>query len=254
MNLERYLFDLAKTALVINKLPVFLDRLVAELPSPVRVPELNGTFRWDFPEKSARVVAICKLARASSGISAAWELCELGYLPEAASLLRMVSDYSQEILALGEGIKRGAFTSAQQRFIDDFFSPVARTPEEYERQERRSYIGREEHLKAQLRLIGEVGEDVELTKRLRRFLNHGYDGYVHGNYLTAMQMYNGLTRQFEVAGDTDNQSGIETAQRSLAGKLHEVVVAFEFMSILIQVPELSADVREARLTIAPFTT
>lgn len=218
------------------------------------MPEEKGGFHWEFPEKSARVVAVCKLARASSAVVAAWELCDMGFLPEAASLLRMASDYSQEVLALGEGIRNGTLTTAQSRFVEDYFLPMPRTPEEFEKQERRSYIGREEHLKSEVRLIAESGQDAELTKRLRRFLNRGYDGYVHGDYPTAMQMYNGRAGQFDVTGDTENTSAISSTRSGVAGKLHELVVAFEFISIVLHLDDLSASVRAARLTIEPFTT
>jgi hypothetical protein len=206
----------------------------------------DSAFHWAYEEKSAGIVQMAKAVRMASGIRAALYLADAGFLPESASILRMVSDYSTEIVALGEGMMRGTLTSAQQRFVDQFFAPFPATPAEFDSQEREFYVSREELMKSEVRLANDASLNGEQLRSLKRYLNKGYDSYVHGGYQTAMQMYHGGLKAFQIKGATDDVRGIAATKAGVTGKLHEVVVALEFMAQIWGLRELHSELRSAR--------
>lgn len=238
--------DFPVTRQLIDRLDSWMVRFTRALPDPVRIPEGRGRFHWEYEEKSGRVVQMAKAVRMTSGIRAALLLADGTLVTESASLLRMVSDFSLEIIALGEGMMRGNMTSAQRKFIEQYFAPFPKTPEEFEQQERDFYVSREDLMKSEVRLANAAAQDGEHLRSLRRYLNKGYDAYVHGGYLTAMQLYHGGIKAFKTRGTDDDVEGLRVAKAAVAGKLHEVLVALEFMANLWGLSDLHAELREAR--------
>jgi hypothetical protein len=107
------------------------------------------------------------------------------------SLLRMVSDFAKEIIAIAEGLLEKRFTEPQERFVQQYYVPIAEDADEHERQKRERYVTREELLKAHYRLDERVTGDATRLRKLMRFINDTYDKYVHGAYLTSMELYQG---------------------------------------------------------------
>ena len=64
-------------------------------------------------------------------------------------------------------------------------------------------------------------------RETRRYLNHVYDGFVHGAYASTMELCDPVTGRFIVDGGTDASKKEEYVEAVML-KLHEVVVALEF--------------------------
>lgn len=211
------------TRSVIDQLDEWIGRLAGGFLPAQKVP-LEAGFRLELKEHSAAAVMVAKAVRMVSGIRAALLLADSAYVTESSCLLRIVSDLGMEIVAVAEGLLRGTATAAQQQFVESFFRPRARTLEEYQAQERDRYISREEFIKADLRSANDAGLDGEHVRNLRRFLNSGYDAYVHGAYETAMELYHGGRHEFMLRGHESTRSCC--IQRvAVASKLHEVVLS-----------------------------
>jgi hypothetical protein len=211
-----------------------LDRWVAALAAPhlpaQRVPDAGGSFHWEFSAQSPEIVQLAKAVRMTSGIRAAMFLADNGFVAECGIVLRTVSDFHAEIVALGEGLIEGRLTADQRKFVDQFFAPFPSSPEALELAERERYVSREDLLKSQRKLAEKGGVDADELLRLRRFLNKGYDDYVHGGYLTAMELYRGDSHAFMLAG-TDFERNRCIAQAAVVGKTHEVLAALNVMAM-----------------------
>jgi hypothetical protein len=154
-------------------------------------------------------------------------MAELGYVAECASILRMVSDFCTEVSAIAEALHRGGEPPrAVQDFVAQYFTPKARTPEEYATRERTRYINRKELMKAEMRMAHGAEVDGEQLRVIHDFLNMAYDAYLHGSYETAMELLNPVAHQFEMRGHPDGAKRHEFAEAVFL-KLHEVVVAIE---------------------------
>ena len=230
---------------IIDRLDTWLTLLAAPFLPLVRIPEDDGTFHWEFGEKRAETLMVGKAVRMVSGIKVSLLLADIGFTTECVSLLRMVSDFSKEIVSMGEGLVEGRLTEIQQRFLQQYFAPFARTPEEHKERERARYVTRKELFRANCRLAERAQLDSAEMRRLNRELNYVYDQYVHGAYLTAMELYDGSENIFVLDGHKAERPK-ETARTAVAGKLHEVISALEIMSSFYDNADLRRELAEAR--------
>jgi hypothetical protein len=221
--------DFPVTRQTIENLDRWLEHLAKPLLPLKRVPDRDGGFHWEFNEQTPRALQVGKAVRMISGIRAALLLGDSGYTVECLCLLRTVSDFAQEILAFAEALMEKRLTDPQERFIRQYFTPIANNPDEYEQQELERYVSREELLKAQYRLDEKLTGDATKLRRLTRFINYTYDKYIHGAYLTAMELYQGQRHSFMLRGHEGDRSRC-VAKASVAGKLHEVLHALGFMA------------------------
>ena len=233
---------------VIGKLEGWLSILARPLVPLVRIDETKDRWHWEFCESSPYALIVAKCVRMVSGINAAVHLAESGYVTEAACILRMVADFATEVIAVAEAAFRQEPTAAQSKFVSQFFVPPARTPAEYEQRERQSYVSRRDLMKSYARLAADAGENPDEYLMLRRFVNSGLDGYVHGAYLTAMELYDGGSNRFEVTGVT-YQARVDSAISLVSGKLHEVIAALELTAMAPGLEHLHAEIRRARIEL-----
>src|SRR5688500_15623626 len=88
----------------------------------------------------------------------------------------------------------------QERFVRQYFQPISENPDEHDKQERERYVSREELLKAHYRLDEKITGDASQLRKLMRFVNYTYDKYIHGAYLTAMELFHGQKQCFMLRG------------------------------------------------------
>lgn len=224
------------------------DEWIARLAAPYlplrRAFDASGEFHWEFSEQSGRTLLVGKAVRMVSGIRAAMLLADHGFSTESASLCRMASDFSQEIIAIGEGLLEGRMTTSQQEFIDQYFAPLARDPEELEKRGREFYVAREKLMAAAQRLVDKTTKKWGEMRKATRFLNYGFDKYVHGAYLTATELYRGDEHRFMLRG-TEFEELVCVARRTVAAKTHEVLHALELMALIARDEALCREIRAA---------
>lgn len=222
--------DFPTTRALVATLPEWLHALADQLPKPLRIPHPKGQFRWEYPDKTPEVAQVAKAVRMVSGIAAALRLADAGFTTDCGTLLRTVADFAAEILFIGEGLLNGQLNAAQQQFVDQYFTAFPTSPDELAEREREYYIGRKDILAAHRRLVAPAGIDPGFYDRVAKYLNKGYDGYVHGAYGTAMELFSGRDYRFMVTGN-ESPRALCVAKVSVAGKLHEVIAALEFMAL-----------------------
>lgn len=231
---------------LIDKLNGWVDKLAAPLMPPRAIVEGPELIRLELREHIPHTVMIGKCVRAVSGIHAALALADLGYVVECAALLRMVSDFCMEITAIGEALNRGgALPRAVQIFVDQYFAPKLRTPEEFAAAERTHYVSREELMKAGIRLAENANVDGEQLRTFHRFINMTYDAYVHGAYETTMELCDTDTCRFMMNGHLSPSKRQEFVEAVFL-KLHEVVRALEFTAAVTAQAEIFTAARDAR--------
>jgi hypothetical protein len=235
---------------LIERLGGWMNQLAAPLMPPILLSEGHDSIRLDFQHRIPHSVMIGKSVRAVSGIKAALVLAELGYVTECGALLRMVSDFCTEVDALGKSLDAGGeLPAAVRAFTDQYFTPKARTPEQFAAQDRIRYVSREELMKAAgTSLASNATIEAEQLRINRRFLNLPYYAYVHGAAETTMELWDAYTGAFMVSGHS-NASIREEFIEAVFLKLHEVIVALEYTAAVTSHAEVFAEVREARHTM-----
>ncbi len=252
----RYVVEVAEDVIqgefprqLIDRLDSWVNELSAPL-LPARVlREGDNYLRLEFRRHIPQAVMVGKLVRAVSGIRAALAMAELGYVAECASILRMISDFCTEVSAIAEALNRGGEPPrAVREFVAQYFTPKARTPEEYEASERTRYVSRKELMKAETRMSEGTEVDGEHLGVIHEFLNMAYDAYVHGAYETAMELLNPATHRFEMRGHPDEAKREEFVEAVFL-KLHEVVVAIELTAAVSSTASVFHAARDARHTM-----
>jgi hypothetical protein len=220
--------DFPVTRSTIEELDGWLHRLATPV-LPARRVQRDGRHRWELRERNAYALMIAKAVRMVSGTRAAMLLIDNGFLPESACLLRIVSDLSLEVVAVAEGELRGQPTKAQQDFVAEFFARKSFGEDPGLKREKKRYVSREELMKTHVRLATAVRVDGEDLRDKMLAVASVYDGFVHGSYSSAMELYQGSRHHFMLQG----HEGIEQRvvyRRALAGKLHEVIHSLVMIS------------------------
>lgn len=199
MEPEISLGDASVTHEIIDELDSWVQRLAAPV-LPAQLVDREDKQTWEFRDQTPLALLVSKAVRMGSGIRAAMLLAEAGFVVESAALLRMVIDFATEAYAIAEGEARNERTSAQQEFVKQFFERRLHGPDEQRAKERRRFVAREELVKSHVRLSNEAGLDGERTRDLLRALMEIYDGYVHGAYSKAMELYHGGRHEFMMRG------------------------------------------------------
>ena len=226
---------LTLTAKALRELDNWVNLLAACLPAPELVTN-SGRQTWRYAESTPNVFLLAKSARMSTALLAAAQLIDAGLLTEAASLLRIAGDFSHEIKFVYEGLRSGTMTSDQKQHLDDFFDRRPATPEESPAAGRRRFVNRDALFKAQVRLINEKHLDGEQLRELARTIAGGLDGYVHGYYETAMELYDGKRFHIDRVGYPPR---VRILRCALASKVVEALHSLTFVAMAFDRQDLA---------------
>jgi hypothetical protein len=171
-------------------------------------------------------------------------LADAGMTSDAGAMLRMASDFSHEIIAVAEGVIEGRMTSSQQDFVNEYFAPMASTPEDLEKRGKQHYVSREKLFAAHQRIAEKTTKQVDLLRQTTRFLNYGYDKFVHGSYGSTMDLFTGRTNSFMIRGH-EGSHHIAMTVNAVAGKLVEALVAYGFIAACRRDETLLRSIRAA---------
>jgi hypothetical protein len=221
---------------------IFAGTLGPPLPLQIKKGPLEGLFWWQFREKNERGLLVAKAVRCVSGIRAELLLVENGYIEECGSLLRAVSDFTYEILSISDAIATGNWTKEQLKFVEQYFAELSQTPEEYANTKRERWVTRDELLKAHYKRFAEsANTDPEHLRKVVRYLSYGLDKFVHGAYVTAMELYDGATQQFMLSGCTYPEK-LDEFKFSLASKFHEFLGSLASMAMAFNMRALAQEI------------
>ncbi len=172
--------------------PIFplVERLRKEaIGEPIWMEEKHA---FEYTEHSAKVVAVLKLIRAAHGLSALDLLRQHGLFIDFGAIMRCVNDCEMEIYFLLENFPKSS--SSVDRFVKSFFETKLD-----------GYLTAETHVvqskkirNAMVRVL-KGRQDVETSAALER-LYKTFSGYVHANYAHIMEVYNGYSDRFNLAG------------------------------------------------------
>src|SRR5450759_1550075 len=92
----------------IRKIVSGLDPWIAALARPHfpfrRVPARRGSYYWRFRDENAHALLVGKAVRVVTSLRGALLCADNRLTTEALSLLRLVSDFADEMIAIGEGV------------------------------------------------------------------------------------------------------------------------------------------------------
>lgn len=236
--------DFPVTRRLHDQMEIWVQTFAGLLPPAQQIP-VQGSFRWEHTEHSARTVQVAKAVRAVSGLRAALALADRNFTTESATLLRVVADFAAEIIFLGEALLEDRVTDDQQKFITQHYAPLPTDPDQLAAREKEYYVGRKAIAAAHQRIFEKTGSPGEKLQRISAYLNKGYDAYVHGANVTAMELYDARTNSFMLSGQRFPRFAC-VSKVSVSAKTNELLNSLHFMAIVWKIESLVAAIVDAR--------
>ena len=242
--------DVSLASDLIDNLEEWVNKLAAPLLPPI---ENSATNRLEFRQHIPHTVMIAKCIRAVSGIHAAYTLANLGHVVECAAIMRMVSDFCNEIITIGKAIELqlhcGELPHPAHALVERYFAPLPRTPSQNRNAQRPRYPSRKELMEVEKRWAEMKGIDGEIDQErkqdVHKFLNSTADAYVHDAYEITMELYDPHTGRFRMRGVKSRRRHREHVESVLL-KLHEILAALESTAAATSHNEVFEATREAR--------
>jgi hypothetical protein len=176
---------------------MYLDQLLV-LAERLR-KEAIGEPKWieerkvyEYQDHSAKVVAVLKIIRAAQGVSALDLLCRSGLFIDFGVIIRCVNDCTEEVYFLLEEFPKTS--SNVDQFTELFFGSTIdghlsnKTPP----------VATKKIRSAVVRVL--KGDQDERMRKIIDNIYITFSGYVHANYVHVMEVYNGHTLDFNLAG------------------------------------------------------
>lgn len=191
---------------------------------------------FEYSERSAKVVAVLKIVRATQGLAAIELLCRQGLFVDMGAIVRCVSDCEWEVYFLLEN-----YPSASphvDQFVKAFFESsiveylLSETPA----------VPTKKIRSAVVRVLKQ-GHDQETSNRIQNIYKT-YSGYIHANYAHIMEMFGGSPATFNLTGIP---STIQIAMRMEIVEVATISVlhAATFAAQKLELPELYRELASA---------
>ena len=176
--------------MTLDQLCVLVERLRKEaIGEPQKVAEKHA---YEYQDRSAKVVAVLKLVRAAHGVNALNLLCRCGLFLDFGVICRCVNDCTEEVYFLLETFPKtsGTVDHCVKAFfestIDGYLSKE--TP----------VVPRKKIRSAEVRIL--KGNHDHGMLRMSENIYKTFCGYVHADYAHIMEVYEGKSRDFNLAG------------------------------------------------------
>ncbi len=201
-----------------------LRRFETKIGPPIFIADQRNP-RFKYPSHTSAVIQVLKAARVVSGLDAAAILLVRGHVIEMGVLFRTIDDFLSHMLFLQEADKSGKPTADQQRLIDEFFAEEdVNVDEMMKTPKQRGHVPRKKVQAAEARVL--LPENPDRLKKMVHAIDSVYSMYVHGDYLSVMEMYEGGDRErFRVRGMLGTPR-IPVYRRELAHYTHRALNTF----------------------------
>ena len=186
-----------------------------------------GAPRWitdkqvfEYSEQSAKVVAVLKVVRAAHGINSMKLLCENGLFIDMGAITRCVIESVCEIYFLLESFP--STSSHVDQFVRAFFENTIDGFQSVETEP----VPANKIRSAMVRVLTGLQQKEETRKRIVE-IYQAYSGYIHANYAHVLEVYNGSSDDFNLAGvPSDEQRRHHMEIVEVMGRMVLDVVAF----------------------------
>jgi len=174
----------------LDQLGILVERLRKEaIGEPENVIEKQA---YEYHDQSAKVVAVLKLVRAAHGVNALNLLCRCGLFLDFGAIFRCVNDCTEEVYFLLE--KFPTTSGNVDQFVRSFFES---TMDGYLSKETPAVL-RKKIRSAEVRVLKGNHDDGML--QMLENIYKTFSGYVHADYAHIMEVYEGKSRDFNLAG------------------------------------------------------
>jgi hypothetical protein len=214
--------------------------LEQQVERPILVTHGSYQF-WRYATPSIDVAIILKLARVVSGLQSTAILFQHGMFQEVGALGRMLDEYSDDIVFLGQALVTGDVTLLHTEYLTSFFQEEFEVPDDpLGSEQKRSLVSRRKIHAALTRTPG-FALNASDGQNLSRTLTQATSGYVHAAASHVMDMYTGFPSHFHLTG----MSGTPIAdgvQKQVYNQFHRGVCTMGYAAIALKNQSLASKI------------
>jgi hypothetical protein len=220
------------------------DVLEQKIERPALVT--NGSYQfWRYATPSLNAAIILKLARIVSGLQSTALLFHNGMFQEVGALGRMLDEYCDDIVFLGQALVTGDVTSLHTEYLTSFFQEEFEVPDDpLGSEQKRSMVSRRKIHAALTRTPGFALNPSD-AQNLSRTLSQAMSGYVHAAASHVMDMYTGFPPRFHLTG----MSGTlveDKVQGQVYNQFHRGICIIGYAAIALKNQALASKIIEFR--------
>ena len=224
---------------------IALESAFPKIAGSVGAPELtqrHGLLAFRYSEQTVEQALVQKAARVVSGLHAAYSLLASGHLQELRAIYRMLDEFGEDIVFLGDIIISGNASELHERFLKDFWA------EEFDvdgnpltSSQKRDSVPRP---KIQAAIARQEVFPVNPSdgQKVHGTLAKAYSGYVHGASPHIMEMYGGEPARFHTSGMRGTPPH-KLAQQEALNYFYRGLLNVIFVAIVL---ECAAEVEQLR--------
>jgi hypothetical protein len=220
------------------------DVLEQQVERPVLVA--NGPYQfWRYTTPSIDAAIILKLARIVSGLQSTALLFQHGMFQEVGALARMLDEYGDDIVFLGQALLTGDVTPLHTEYLTSFFQEEFEAPDDpLGSEQKRSMVSRKK-IHAALTQTPGFALNASDGQNLSRTLSQAMSGYVHAAASHVMDMYTGFPPRFHLAGMSGTP--IEgKVQKLVNDQFHRGICTVGYAAIALKNNALASKIIEFR--------
>lgn len=219
------------------------------LPSPVRT-EVSGQPVYRFQDRTIEAAIALKLGRYISGLHAGMALLNLGFLQELGALQRSLQDFGDDVQFLSLAKITDTIDVIHNEFLQSFweessdYSAFKVDPKgrpEIPRKKIHNYLVQQAN--------GGTSNHNEIVAN--KYLGRMYSGYVHGAAPNTLDMYNPISRTFEVSGSTSEWL-FEDHSKDFENHLFRGVLVIEIAARAFGLTKLASEANSIQKDLAPY--
>jgi hypothetical protein len=207
-HVQRQTQNLVKDSLIgniyrqtVDELEVLVRELDADFQHPLPVPHGidSFVFRHDARQRSDILASYLKAVRIVSLLNASLCLIEKGYVQELNILCRAIDEACEDITFLARSLGETGTSEHQRTMIQEFFQEEFESPDNFLSSTTRKRVSRRK-IRATFSNAPIGMSDPHTMLKTAESINNIYSGFVHGSYVSIIEMYDDRTREYHMRG------------------------------------------------------
>lgn len=225
-----------------------LEREFPPMSACVDAPVLttrHGLPAFRYEKQSLEQALVQKAARVVSGLHASLLLLHAGHLQELRAIYRMLDEFGEDIVFLGDVIVSGQLGDLHKEYLDDFWAEefdVEGKP--FQSRQKRKRVRRAK-IQAAIARQSVFPMNPSDGQRIHETLAKTYAGYVHGASPHIMEMYGGQPGRFHTSGMLGTPP-FEFAIREAANYFYRGLLNVLYVAMLLRCAQAEGSLREIK--------
>lgn len=236
---------------ILESLDENFPKISASVEPPV-ITKRNEVLVFRYTQRSVEQALVLKAARVCSGLHAAFVLLQSGYLQELQALYRMLDEFGEDIIFIGDIIVSEKITPLHQQFLDDFWAEEFDVDgEPFQSSQKRKRVPRQK-IQASIARQAVFPINPSDGQEVHRTLTKTMSGYVHGASPHIMEMYGGTPERYHTAGFL----GTLPFAHAISGALnyfYRGLLNVTYVAILLRCDEAESELRKIKDNVEELT-